>query len=260
VTVSSLSCISQFTRLISNFGSTAIVLASTTTLDAVSPSSGKLLWSHEVDSNQKLDRRRTLLCENGASPFLVSVVGEAHRFEMSNGESVGSFNVPSVLHFTPDRVTSPKTDAALPFTSSNALPLDYNADHLDTLIFEANKASLVEVNAQDGSTTVRASAKVTSATPFPHESGAILKSVGGDRSTYIWLDGSHLRTFECSMTGTFGKQSSIHGSYIKLIDLGLDSLGVRLAQRNDGSSTLLQLLSNGDLEQVWQYPAGVSSL
>ena len=222
--------------------------------------SGKLLWSHETTSARDPAISPTLQCGSGVSPFLVSVIdGEAHRFEMNTGDSAESFKIPSVPFLSLLTLLARKLTLPCLARSLNAFPLSYNLDHLETLVFEANKASLVDINATDGSTSVRVSAKLAK-TSVPHQFGAILKTAGGDRSTYIWLDGSHLRTFECSTTGTFGEQSVIGGSYTNLLDLGLDSLGIRLAQRSDGSSTLLQLRSNGDLDQVWQYPTGVSHL
>lgn len=90
---------------------------------------------------------------------------------------------------------------------------------------------------------------------FTFDSGVVLSSLDGTGSALLWLDNTRLRAFD-TVNSSLAPIATPTGSYVDLLDVGLDSSGVRLGVREDGSAAVLRLSQTG-VQEVWSFSTAV---
>ncbi|GAA5969576.1 hypothetical protein JCM3765_003439 [Sporobolomyces pararoseus] len=210
-----------------------LLSSSKQSIKAVSPASGKLLWTRTALNGSTESPTIRLACESGDSPTLLATFGSelSERLVPSSGQLLSSISLPM---------------------DSLSFPKQLDPSNLHRIVsFGPKRASLLKINTLENSEIVVSTAKHQKGLNLPQFEQILTSSVSG-RTSYLWLQDARLFALDIDVD-SFGRQSEIISDAESLVKLGFEDRGVSLVRRKDGSATVLRLLGTGEIEQVWQF-------
>ncbi|GAA5945161.1 uncharacterized protein JCM15063_005394 [Sporobolomyces koalae] len=211
--------------------------STTSTVEAICPSTGKLLWVQRIAGAAKPLARPQMSCTTDPSPTLCWSDGSViERFDAQTGSVLASATLPS---------------------DSVPLPCSADSRHDRLFAFASELKVVTELKTQDPAgltATAKQGAAKIQAKVRDSALEAILKSPSG-RTAYIRIAESNLYSIDLS-TEAIGPRIQLPGAFDGLLEIGFQDAGIIIAHRIDGSSSIVQLTDDGIVKEVWGFRRG----